>query len=228
MKRFTLVRASITLYPDDAQTIDSLLKNADQAMYAAKEQGRNRFHYFTPSMQEYAKHRMLLIRDLRSAITNQEFEIYFQPIVDMSTMQVLKAEALIRWHHPERGVISPSEFIPVAEDTGLITAIGNWVFEQAAKQCAYWRTQFGVEIQISINKSPVQFRDEGENFESWITQLKELTLDCNSICIEITEGLLLDGNTGVSENYWHTVMQVFRFHWMTLVLGTLLCLTLKI
>ncbi|WP_041417772.1 EAL domain-containing protein [Shewanella woodyi] len=189
----------ITLYPDDAQTIDSLLKHADQAMYAAKGLGRNRYHYFTPSMQEYAKYRMLLIGDLRKAITKQEFEVYFQPIVDMNTMKVLKAEALIRWHHPERGIIPPSEFIPVAEETGLIVDIGNWVFEEAAKQSAYWREQYGVEIQISINKSPVQFRDERGCFESWIKRLKELKLDSHGICIEITEGLLLDVDSGVSE-----------------------------
>ncbi|WP_076412691.1 EAL domain-containing protein [Shewanella sp. UCD-KL12] len=189
----------ITLYPDDASTIDSLLKHADQAMYAAKDLGRNRYHYFTPSMQEEAKYRMVLIRDLRRAISHKEFEIYYQPIVDLSTSDVLKAEALIRWHHPERGLVSPAEFIPVAEETGLIIDIGNWVFEQASKQSAKWREKFGVEIQISINKSPIQFRDEGDSFEDWISQLKALNLGSNGICVEITEGLLLDASMGVSE-----------------------------
>lgn len=189
----------ITLYPDDASTIENLLKHADQAMYAAKAHGRNRFHYFTPSMQEEAKYRMILIRDLRKAVTNKEFEVYYQSIVDFNSKGVYKAEALIRWHHPERGLVSPAEFIPIAEDTGLIIEIGNWVFEQAAKQSAFWRDTFGVEIQISINKSPVQFRDEGDSFEKWIVQLKELNLSSNGICVEITEGLLLDASMGVSE-----------------------------
>ncbi|GIU40383.1 diguanylate cyclase [Shewanella colwelliana] len=189
----------ITMYPDDATSIDGLLKHADQAMYAAKEQGRNRFHYFTPSMQEYARYRMELIKDLRNAINRKEFEIYFQPIVDMSNGEVYKVEALIRWHHPERGMVSPAEFIPVAEETGLINEIGNWVFEKAAQQSARWRSQFGVEIQISINKSPIQFRDEGVTFADWLSLLRHLDLSSNAICVEITEGLLLDASMGVTD-----------------------------
>ncbi|MGS0826933.1 EAL domain-containing protein [Shewanella sp. 0m-8] len=188
----------ITLYPDDAETIEGLLNHADQAMYAAKDEGRNRFHYFTPSMQRYAKHRMRLIQDLRHAIANHEFELFYQPIVSLQQDDKLKAEALIRWRHPKRGLVSPIEFIAVAEETGLIIEIGNWVFQQAARQSARWRDRFGVEVQISINKSPVQFRDEGESFESWAALLKTLKLTNNNICIEITEGLLLDGNSAIS------------------------------
>lgn len=189
----------ITIYPDDATSIEGLLKHADQAMYAAKEQGRNRFHYFTPSMQEYARYRMALIKDLRNAINRKEFEIYYQPIIDMRSGEVHKAEALIRWHHPERGMVPPSEFIPVAEETGLINDIGNWVFEKAAQQSSLWRRQFGVEIQISINKSPIQFRDEGDTFTGWLALLKHLDLSSNAICVEITEGLLLDASMGVTD-----------------------------
>ncbi|MEI6858265.1 MAG: EAL domain-containing protein [Shewanella sp.] len=189
----------VTLYPDDASTIENLLKNADQAMYAAKDLGKNRFHYFTASMQEDARYRMILIRDLRQAVNKKEFEVFYQPIIDLTTGEVHKAEALLRWHHPERGKVFPSEFISTAEDTGLIIEIGNWVFAQAAKQTALWREKFGVEIQISINKSPVQFRNEGDSFEDWLVQLRELNLSNNSICVEITEGLLLDANTGIAE-----------------------------
>ncbi|GIU44981.1 diguanylate cyclase [Shewanella sairae] len=188
----------ITLYPDDAATIDGLLKHADQAMYAAKGEGRNRFHYFTPSMQRYAKHRMRLIQDLRHAIIHQEFELYYQPIICLQHDTCLKAEALIRWRHPKRGLVSPIEFIAVAEETGLIIEIGNWVFQQAARQSALWRDRFGVEVQISINKSPVQFRDEGDSFESWAALLKSLKLTNNNICVEITEGLLLDNSQTIS------------------------------
>ncbi|MFV7769466.1 EAL domain-containing protein [Shewanella marisflavi] len=189
----------ITIYPDDATSIEGLLKHADQAMYAAKEQGRNRFHYFTPSMQEYARYRMALIKDLRNAINRKEFELYYQPIVDMQKQGVYKAEALIRWQHPERGLVSPGEFIPIAEETGLINDIGNWVFEKAAQQSARWRTQYGVEIQISINKSPIQFRDEGDTFAEWLALLRHLELSSNAICVEITEGLLLDASMGVKD-----------------------------
>ncbi|WP_394204836.1 EAL domain-containing protein [Shewanella waksmanii] len=189
----------ITLYPDDATTIEGLLKHADQAMYAAKAQGRNRFHYFTPSMQEQAKYRMGLIKDLRNALANGEFEIYYQPIVDLSYEQVYKAEALLRWHHPKRGTVSPAEFIPLAEETGLINDIGNWVFEQTAAQSAHWREKYQLAVQISINKSPIQFRDEGDQFDHWLARLKELKLSSNGICVEITEGLLLDASMGVSE-----------------------------
>lgn len=189
----------ITLYPDDANTIEGLLKHADQAMYAAKDQGRNRFNYFTPSMQESAKYRMRLIQDLRLAVINKEFELHYQPIVALASGAVTKAEALIRWHHRERGQVSPSEFIPVAEDTGLILEIGNWVFEQAARQSAKWRSDFGVDIQVSVNKSPVQFRDEGTLLHHWLTLLQELNITGTGVCIEITEGLLLDASMGVTE-----------------------------
>ena len=201
----------ITLYPDDASSIEGLLKHADQAMYAAKDQGRNRFHYFTPSMQRNAKYRMRLIQDLRLAVTNQEFELYYQPIVCLAGDPTVKAEALIRWHHPKRGLVSPIEFIAVAEETGLIVDIGNWVFQQAARQCALWRDRFGIEVQISINKSPVQFRDEGESLDSWVALLKTLNLSRNSICVEITEGLLLDSNQTIYsklEQYRNAGMQI--------------------
>lgn len=196
---FISASIGITLYPDDATTIEGLLKHADQAMYAAKAQGRNRFHYFTPSMQERAKYRMGLIKDLRKALANNEFEIYYQPIVDLTYDQVYKAEALLRWNHPERGAVSPAEFIPIAEETGLINEIGNWVFEQTSAQSAFWREKYQLAIQISINKSPIQFRDEGDQFEHWLARLKELKLSSNGICVEITEGLLLDASMGVSE-----------------------------
>lgn len=196
---FISASIGITLYPDDGQTVELLLKHADQAMYAAKDQGRNRFNYFTASMQEYARYRMRLIQDLRQALERREFELRFQPIVELGSGKVFKAEALLRWNHSERGSVSPAEFIPVAEDTGLIFEIGNWVFEQAARQSAAWREAYGSEVQISINKSPIQFRDEGNRFAEWLELLTSLGVSGSGICIEITEGLLLDANMGVTE-----------------------------
>ncbi|NMH64661.1 EAL domain-containing protein [Shewanella salipaludis] len=187
----------ITLYPDDATSTEELLKHADQAMYAAKNLGRNRFNYFTPSMQVYAKYRMRLIQDLRQALQNQELELHYQPIVELKSGRVTKAEALVRWCHPVRGMVSPSEFIPIAEDTGLILDIGNWVFEQAAKQSAYWRDTLGTEVQISINESQVQFRDDKHGCRDAIALLHELNLKGAELCIEVTEGLLQDADIGV-------------------------------
>lgn len=187
----------VTLYPEDATTIDVLLKNADQAMYSAKAHGRNRFHYFTPKMQDVALKRMKLIQDLKVAIKLEQFELYYQPIIDFTTDNIVKAEALIRWHHPEMGFISPADFIPIAEDTGMIIEIGNWVFKQASHQVACWQTRYGIEIQISINKSPVQFRDDHNNVMNWVEILKQLNVSTSSICVEITEGLLLDAESNV-------------------------------
>lgn len=161
----------ITLYPQDADGIDDLLKNADHAMFAAKKKGRNRFNYFTPSMQEKAQNRIALINDLRAALTDYPFMLHYQPIIDLATGAVHKAEALIRWQHPTRGLVSPVEFIPVAEDTGMISDIGNWVCRTAASQVADWRALLHPDFQVSINISPAQFRNEDNALESWIEHL---------------------------------------------------------
>ena len=108
-------------------------------MYVAKAEGRNRYSYFTPSMQADAQYRMRLANDLRHAITRNEFKLVYQPIVEIKTNIIHKAEALIRWHHPQLGLICPSEFIPIAEDTGLIYELGEWVFNEALQQVKIWQ-----------------------------------------------------------------------------------------
>ena len=187
----------ITIFPGDADNVESLLKNADQAMYAAKEQGRNRFSYFTASMQAIAQTRLMLCNDLRNAIAAGQLEVYLQPIVALATGDILKAEALLRWHHPTRGMVGPAHFIPLAEETGLINEIGDWVFKEAARTAKRWydaglleATDDGI-IQISVNKSPRQFFS-GNTHETWIDYLQEIGLPAKCIAIEITEGLLLD------------------------------------
>ncbi|WP_432742616.1 EAL domain-containing protein [Methylobacter sp. G7] len=191
---YVSVSIGITLYPEDTDNIDVLIKNADQAMYAAKDQGRNCRHYFTLSMQEAALTRMRLINDLRHALAERQFWLAYQPIVELKTGFIRKAEALIRWQHPTRGLISPADFIPVAEATGMIIDIGEWVFREAAQQAAQWRKHHD-DFQVSINKSPVQFQKEGNGHLAWFEYLRELGLPGQSIVVEITEGLLMDAGT---------------------------------
>ncbi|OAH99756.1 diguanylate cyclase [Methylomonas methanica] len=189
----------IAFYPDDADNLKSLLKHADQAMYAAKRQGRNQYCFFIPTMQESAQARLRLSNDLRLALAGQQFYLCYQPIVELATNTVRKAEALIRWQHPTRGLISPADFIPIAEETGLISSIGNWIFQEAAEQTSRWRQSIHEKFQISINKSPVQFRNERDSHRDWLDRLEALRLSGQSVVIEITEGLLLDANSSVAE-----------------------------
>ncbi|MBA3696282.1 MAG: EAL domain-containing protein [Methylotenera sp.] len=185
----------ISTYPEDGTDIEVLLSNADQAMYAAKLLGKNRYNYFTASLQKIATERMHLVNDLRVALHRNEFQLFYQPIFNIHTGEVHKAEALIRWMHPIRGMVSPGDFIPIAESTGLIVEIGNWVFEEAVRQAVIWRKQ-DPNFQISINKSPVQFK-LGLKHIGWIEYLRQLDLPGSSIVIEITEGLLLDAKSPV-------------------------------
>ncbi len=189
----------ITLYPDDATDVEGLLKDADQAMYAAKTGGRNRFDYFTQPMQQLAQTRLRLIGDLRDALDKGQFRVHYQPIVCLASGRIRKAEALIRWKHPERGLVSPAEFIHLAEETGLITRIGDWVFKEAAQQAKKWRGICGEDFQITVNKSPVQFHDNGCPSRAWPEYLRSLGLPGQSMSIEITEGLLLKAGLGVRE-----------------------------
>ena len=199
---FVSASIGITVYPADSAHIDTLICNADQAMYSAKTAGRSRFHYFTPALQAVAQRRMQLINDLHHALQHNQFVIYYQPIVDLQTAKVLKAEALIRWQHPKQGLISPAEFIPLAEETGMIIKIGDWVFKEAARQVKYLRAHYHAEFQISINKSPMQFRNDNKLFAGWLPYLNELGLAGDSIVIEITEGLLLDAETNIIEKLY--------------------------
>ena len=189
----------VTLYPEDGTEAEVLLKNADQAMYIAKNSGRNRFSYFTKSIQEAAQNRRQIVKDLREAIIAKQFRLFYQPIVELTTGAIHKGEALIRWQHPARGVVSPADFIPVAEETGMIVEMGDWVFREAALQVANWRKFIDPEFQLSINKSPVQFQSGSIPHTDWFEFLDNLKLTGDSIVIEITEGLLLDANPLVSE-----------------------------
>lgn len=184
--------------PDDGVGIDNLLQHADQALYAAKDAGRNRFHHFTRALQDDAQLRMRLAADLRQALPQQQLSVVYQPIVHLASGQVHKAEALLRWLHPERGAISPAVFIPIAEASGLIGEIGEWVFRTAADQVQHWRATLHARFQISVNRSPLQFRGAAGPRGSWGEQLARRGLPGDAIVVEITEGLLLDTGTEVS------------------------------
>ncbi len=189
---FVSASIGITLFPTDATEIEDLYKNADQALYVAKGEGRNRFSFFTPALQEAAQTRVRLASDLRTALNDNQFRVLYQPIVELATGSIRKAEALIRWQHPKRGLVSPAAFIPIAESSGLIVDIGDWVFRQAAAQVQKWRSTLHPDFQISVNRSPVQFRHHDSSQASWGLQMHALGLPGDALVVEITEGLLLD------------------------------------
>lgn len=188
----------ITLHPGDAHEPERLVRNADQAMYVAKNAGRNQFSFFTRSMQEQAWQRLKLIGELRNALPQRQLSLYFQPVVELRTGKVAKAEALLRWIHPSRGLVCPNQFIYLAEETGLINEIGNWVFMQAAVWAKRWSKMRNGVFQVSINKSPVQFLANAKTLD-WGAYLSSLDLGWNSMSVEITEGLLLNASEATAE-----------------------------
>jgi EAL domain-containing protein (putative c-di-GMP-specific phosphodiesterase class I) len=168
-------------------------------MYAAKKQGRNRFCYFTASLQEAAQTRLKLSRELREGMTANQFTAHFQPIVELSSGRIHKAEALLRWQHPTRGLVDPMSFIPLAEDTGLINAIGEWMFSESAQRAKAWSGAFGADFQVSVNMSPVQFRTAGRmQTEAWLSHLQDIGLSGANLTVEITESLLLHVHADVT------------------------------
>jgi diguanylate cyclase (GGDEF)-like protein len=196
---FVSASIGITLYPDDASNLEMLMSNADQAMYASKSAGRNRYSYFTPSLQEDALNRMHLINDLREALSGNEFHLHYQPIVELASGNIHKAEALVRWQHSERGLINPAEFVALAEESGMIIEIGDWVFREAARQVQRLREVHHPDFQISVNKSPIQFHNDERYFQDWLPYLQQLGLPGECMTIEITEGLLLDATATVKD-----------------------------
>jgi len=195
---FISASIGITFYPGDAAESVELFKNADQAMYAAKNKGGNKFQYFTQSMQHNALSRMTLLNDLRAALPGDQFRLHYQPIIRLVNGDIEKAEALIRWQHPERGLIGPIEFIPVTEESRMILEIGDWVFREATQQSARWRAAFDPDFQISVNTSPVQYRHEDFKASDWLEHLQSLKLPADAVVVEITEGTLMETHLSIA------------------------------
>ncbi|MFA5172284.1 MAG: EAL domain-containing protein [Sulfuriferula sp.] len=178
----------ISLYPDDGLTFDDLIKNADSAMYHAKERGRSGFRFYQPQMNMSLLSRMKLDYAMRLALEQQQFKLYYQPQVDLKTGKIIGAEALIRWHDAELGNVSPAHFIPIAEETGVIIAIGNWVLKTAIEQAARWKSK---NIIIAINVSALQFQQN--NFVEIVSEtLQNAQLSPAYVELELTESILIN------------------------------------
>ncbi|WP_033024562.1 EAL domain-containing protein [Pseudoalteromonas sp. TB64] len=189
---FISASIGIACAPNDGENTEQLLKAADQAMYKAKSNGRNGFEFFSADMREHAQARMLLLKDLRSAIEQEQFELFYQPIVALNNLQIHKAEGLIRWQHPKKGLISPIAFIPLAEETRQINAIGQFVFAQALQTLNDIKKLTDDTFQISVNVSPVQLSTPDSGIDDWYAMLNAAKLPASSIVAEITEGLMVN------------------------------------
>jgi diguanylate cyclase (GGDEF)-like protein/PAS domain S-box-containing protein len=180
----------VSVYPDDGQDAETLIKNADTAMYQAKENGRQSYQFFKPAMNVRAVERQSIEENLRRALERQEFALHYQPKINLRTGEISGAEALLRWMHPVRGPVSPAQFIPVAEDCGLILPIGQWVLREACKQARAW-ADAGLPLPtMAVNISSMEFRED-KFIESVFTTLSETGLDPKSLELELTESVLM-------------------------------------
>jgi len=180
----------IAIYPDDGETVQALLAHADAAMYFAKQNGRGNFRRYVAGMHAGTEDRVQLESDLYAAVTGKQFELYYQPKVDTQTGEVRSAEALIRWVHPTRGVVSPAEFIPLAEECGLIGAIGGWVIREACRQARAWQIDGVPTLRVSVNLSASQFRDSGL-VDSIRRALDDAGLQARYLEVELTESAVM-------------------------------------
>ncbi len=182
------VSIGISIFPQDGQQADILLKNADTAMYQAKELGRHNFQLFSPVLDFKVNQRLDLEQDLRRALQRKEFELYYQPQVDLKRHRIVGVEALLRWNHPRRGILSPNEYLPLAEETGLIVSVGQWVLETACQQAKKWLEQGMIDIIVYVNFSLRQFQ-QANLLDSIRLQLEQTKLPASHLGIEITESI---------------------------------------
>ncbi len=180
----------VALYPDAGATLETLIKNADTAMYHVKGQGKNGYQFYSEEMEAGVHSRLTMERDLRKALENKQFEVYFQPQVSANSGEVVGMEALVRWNHPDRGIIFPDEFIPLAEETGLIIDIGSWVLDAACAELGTWRMQGYTNIKLGVNFSPYQVDHPGL-VPTVLAILKKYNLPGESLEVEITESAIM-------------------------------------
>jgi diguanylate cyclase (GGDEF)-like protein/PAS domain S-box-containing protein len=188
-RAYVSASVGIALFPDDAGQAEDLIRNAEQATAMAKKEGRARFSYFSRSLQREALATLLLANDLRQALARRELQLFYQPIVEVASGRICKAEALLRWSHPVHGTISPARFIPLAEETGLILEIGEWVVDEAIASIQRWRQRYGSLVEVSVNNSPMQFEQPGHC--PWLDRLVRSGLPPQCLTVEITEGVLV-------------------------------------
>jgi diguanylate cyclase (GGDEF)-like protein len=187
------VSIGVSLAPNDGDNPDELLKNADLALYRAKSDGRGTYRFFEPGMDARAQARRVLEQDLRLALRRGEFEVHYQPIRDIASEAIVVCEALVRWRHPQRGLILPNHFIPLAEETGLIVQLGEWVLRQACRDAVTWS-----KVCVAVNLSPVQFRN-ADLLATVKTALAESGLPAERLELEITESVLLQNSETTRE-----------------------------
>lgn len=189
----------IALYPDDGETIEALLKNSDTAMYRAKEQGKNNYQFYSPSMNAEALERMKLANNLYHAMERNELNVYYQPLIDINTGQIVGIESLLRWHHPELGEISPEKFIPIAEEAALIVPIGEMVLRTACTQMKVWEATGFKPLSLSVNLSVLQIKDR--NFIDKVSAiLNETGFEPERLELEITESTILQSMDVILDN----------------------------
>ena len=202
---FVSASIGIAVYPFDGEETETLIKNADAAMYHAKSNGRSRYHFYNPSMNASALEKLNLERNLRKALDRGEFVLYYQPLVHGTSGEIIGNEALLRWIHPERGLIPPGDFIPLAEETGLIVPIGQWVIETACKQNVQWQKAGLPKVPVMVNLSSVQFHDP-KLVPKVEEVLNETGLDPHYLTLELTESMLMQD----SEHNITTLLELRR------------------
>lgn len=181
----------VSVYPNDGDTVQELMKHADAAMYHAKGLGRKNFQFHCNTISKQTQQRLNLGQQLNQALQEEQFELYYQPQIDTASGHICALEALIRWHHPERGMVSPAEFIPVLEDTGLIEPVGAWVLRTACQQLARWHQQGFEQLRISVNLSARQLRST-TLISQVTTALRNCSLPASSLELEVTESLAME------------------------------------